>query len=56
MEYRLNLLKLTNDFYRLNFQVGQFNARALLGIEYVRSYQEYRISLAYFNFVISKTW
>lgn len=56
MEYRFNLLKMSNSFYRANFQIGQLNARALFGIEYVRSYQEYRISIAYLNFTITKTW
>lgn len=56
MEYRFNLLKMSNSFYRANFQIGQFNARAMLGVEYIRSYEEFRISVLYFNFTITKTW
>ena len=56
MEYRFNLLKCSNSLYRANFQICQVKSNALFGIEFVRAYNEYRISALFFNFTITKNW
>jgi len=56
MEYRFNLLKCSNSHYRANFQVCQMNSSALFGVEFIRAYNEFRVSALFFNFTISKTW
>lgn len=56
MEYRFNLLKLSNSNYRANFQLCQMNSAAMFGVEFVRAYNEFRVSVLFFNFTITKTW